>query len=283
MQTLREFTSLFGARLSIFPGGSECAAIFATVCHRAGEEAWCTNAGERIKGSARQCQRWGHREAGKSWVSGGMSENKTLRASTGSAAEPDKVRAESLAKVVKFPLVKYFKVKSHADMAAKPKIIIDNNNDKLGNVEPKVNKPFDDCVTDREEETSKEPPLIEKADDICTPVCVNLSTKEADVGNNLGKVNDSVSADILAQAEVQAMTQVLVLYLSTLNIGAETQKGEQTRLKRRPISKSGQDLDLGDRIFTYQINLAGLVMRLWRLGRGVAGLVDHPGPKQYLR
>ncbi|KAJ1083776.1 hypothetical protein NDU88_003931 [Pleurodeles waltl] len=91
----------------------------------------------------------------KSCGSGGASENKTLRASTRSAAEPDKVRAASLAKVVSAPLVKNFKAKSHADMAAKTQVITGNNSDKSGNVEPKVNTPFGDCVTNRQEETRK--------------------------------------------------------------------------------------------------------------------------------
>ncbi|KAJ1119888.1 hypothetical protein NDU88_008072 [Pleurodeles waltl] len=121
---------------------------------------------------------------------------------------PDKVRAASLAKVVSAPLVKYFKAKTHSDMAAKSK-------DITGNVKPKVNTLSGDYVTEREEETHKEPSQIEKADALRTPVCVNLSTEEVDLGNKLGKVNDSVSRDILAQAEVQAVTQALACDLST--------------------------------------------------------------------
>ncbi|KAJ1107930.1 hypothetical protein NDU88_005316 [Pleurodeles waltl] len=171
---------------------------------------------------------WAATRLEKSHGSGGASESKTLRGSARSAAEPDKVRSASLSKVVSAPLVKYFKVKTHTDMTAKSKDITDNNSKTCGNVEPKINALSGDCVSEREEETHKDPPQIEKSGVPCTSVCANLSTKEVDEGNKLEKSNDSVSRDILAQVEVQAVTPALLCDLSTLNVGEEIHTGEQT-------------------------------------------------------
>ncbi|KAJ1117537.1 hypothetical protein NDU88_005736 [Pleurodeles waltl] len=180
--------------------------------------------------------------------SGGAGEYKAVRASTRTAGELDKIKLESSTKLASVPLGKYFKVKTHDDLAKKRKDTTDNSSDICGNVESNVNMLSGDSVTEQEDgEIHKEPLQTAKVDVPLTPVRINLSTEEAEEGRKLEISNDSTSRDTIAQAEAQALTQALVHDLSSLNMGEEVQESEEIWGKRRLTSKNGQDLDLGVR------------------------------------
>ncbi|KAJ1143181.1 hypothetical protein NDU88_009492 [Pleurodeles waltl] len=213
--------------------------------------------------------------------SGGAGECKVVRASTRIAGETDKTKSASLAKLVSAPLRKYFKTKTHADLAGKQKETTGNSIDIGGIVESNANISSGDYVIEQEErKIHKESSQTVNADVPLTPVRIHLSIEEAEEGRKSETSNHSAPRDTLAQAEAQALTQALVHDLSSLNMGEKVQQGDP---QRELIPKNGQDLDLGDRFFSLSDQSSGLVMKLLNPGKRAVRLGNHPGPKQSLR